>query len=147
MRKNPEKSGFLFYGAATLIPRRGRKWGKKKAPALARACGVRCLPSVRTSGGGLLSAARLFSGLKFEPLAFKALGFSRGGGAAARTFFGTVAAAVTAAALALANGCVHAAAKIKGCSRNTQNYDNQLNIHASPSCSRWSFSAMWGMCA
>ena len=89
---------------------------------------------------------RLLFGLKLEALAFKALGFGISGGAAARTFFCTIATTVTAAALALCYGSVNAASKIIGRCRYAQNHDNQLNIHASPSCSRWSFSAMWGMC-
>ena len=79
---------------------------------------------------------RLFFGLKFEALAFKSLCFGVGGGAAARAFFGAVAAAVTAAALALADRRVYAPAKIKGRCRDAQNNYDQLCIHTSPSCSR-----------
>ena len=79
---------------------------------------------------------RLFFGLKFEAFAFKALCFGVGGGAAARAFFGAVAAAVTAAALTLANGRVYALAKIISRCRDAQNNYDQLGIHASPSCSR-----------
>ena len=89
---------------------------------------------------------RLLFGLKLEALAFKALGFGISGGAAARTFFCTIATTVTAAALALAYGRVNAASKIIGRCRYAQYYNDQLDIHASPSCSRCAFSAMWGMC-
>ena len=79
---------------------------------------------------------RLFFWLKFEALAFKALCFCVRWGAAARAFLGTVAAAVTAAALSLANGRVYALAKIISRCRYAQNNYDQLGIHASPSCSR-----------
>jgi len=80
--------------------------------------------------------AELFFGFEFEPFSFKPLRFGIVGRAAARAFFCTVATAFATAALALAYGCVDAAAKIIGSCPNAQYDDYKLGIHCSPSCSR-----------